>query len=993
MSPTPLFLFAPFRLDPANARLWCGAQALTLTPKAFAVLHHLVEHADQLVTKEALLDAVWPDNMVSEAVLKVCIGEIRKVLGDVAKAPQFIATVYRRGYRFIAPVTVTAPSEGNHREDSPLPSEPITSFPEPLSAPGYSAPLVGRQTELAQLHRWLEQAWRGKRQVGFITGEAGIGKTAVTEAFLAQVATDARLCIARGQCVEHYGPGEAYLPMLEALGRLCRTPGSEHLLQVLRQYAPLWLAQIPWLFSADDHEALQRQLVGATQPRMLREMAEAVEALTVETPLVLVLEDLHWSDYATIDLVAMLAQRREPARLLLLGTYRPVEVIVRGHPLKTIKQELQMHGYCEELPLELLSETAVAAYLAARCPGSRLPTELVQLIHQRTNGNPLFMVNIVEDLLTRGLLGERDGQWELMARIDEVEVGVPENLLQMIVQQIERLSREEQRVLEAASVAGVEFAVVVVAAALEADSMAVEEWCEALVWQQHVLQPAGVAKWPDGTVTARYAFRHWLYRHVAYQRLGSTRRIRLHQQIGTCLEAAYGPWVGEIATELAVHFERGQDDPRAVRYLQHAAENATRRHAYREVIAHLSKGLALLQTMPDTPERLRQELDIHTALGPALIATKGYATPEVEHTYTRARVLCQQLGDAPPHFDVLRGLWNCYVVRAELQTARELGEQLLAIAQHAQESALLVEAHRALGTTLLFLGELVPARQHLEAGIARYDPQQHRMLALRFGADPGVLCRLYAASTLWLLGYADQARCRLHEGLRLAQKGEHPFSLAFALSFAAQIYQRQRQVEQVQKWTDAAIIVAINHGFPFFVAWAMVLRGWSLIEQEHGEEGLAQIRQGLATWQATGTMLTRPHALALLAEAYGRRGQTAEGLRVLEEALAVVRTTGECWWEAELHRLTGEFLLGQESTRDQAEAAETRFWRALDIARRQGAQTLKLRAIISLCRWWQRQGRCIEARRLLEETYSAFTEGFDTADLETAGALLEELKH
>jgi predicted ATPase len=669
-----------------------------------------------------------------------------------------------------------------------------------------------------------------------------------------------------------------------------------------------------------------------------------------------------------------------------------VEVIVREHPLKTIKQELQLHGYCEELPLELLSEAAVAAYLAARCPGSRLPAELVQLMHQRTNGNPLFLVNIVEDLLTRGLLGERDGRWELTASIDEVEGGVPENLLQMIAQQIERLSREEQRLLEVASVAGLEFAVAVVAAALEADSLVAEEWCETLVRRQHLLRPAGVAEWPDGTVTARYAFRHWLYRHVAYQRLGATRRLLLHQQIGRRIEAAYGPRVSEIATELAVHFERGRDDHRAVRYLQHAAENAIRRHAYREVIAHLSKGLAVLQTMPDTLERLRQELDIHTVLGPALIATKGYAAPEVERTYTRARVLCQRMGDAPPHFDVLRGLWNGYVVRAELQTARELGEQLLAIAQHVQEPALQVEAHRALGTTLLFLGELVLAREHLEAGIASYDPQQHHLLALRFGADPGVLCRLYAASALWLLGYAEHARRCLHEGLTLAQEGAHPFSLAFALSFAAQISQRRRQVAQVQEWAEAAITVATNHGFPFFLAWGMVLRGWSLAEQGQGEAGITQIHQGLATWQATGTMLTRPHALALLAEAYGRSGQTEDGLWALEAALAAVRTTGERWWEAELYRLTGEFLLMQESPRDKVEAAEASFRRALNMAYRQGAQALKLRAVISLCRLWQRQGKWIEARHLLEDTYNAFTEGFDTADLEIAGALLRELK-
>jgi predicted ATPase len=364
----------------------------------------------------------------------------------------------------------------------------------------------------------------------------------------------------------------------------------------------------------------------------------------------------------------------------------------------------------------------------------------------------------------------------------------------------------------------------------------------------------------------------------------------------------------------------------------------------------------------------------------------------VEQTYTRARLLCQQVGDAPSHFDVLRGLWNCYVVRAELPTARDLGEQLLTIAQQAQESAYRVEAHRALGTTLLFLGDLTPARGHLEAGIAVYDPQQHRPLALRFGADPGVLCRLYAASTWWLLGYAEYARHRLCEALTLAQEGAHPFSLAFAFSFAAQLYQRRRQVAHVLEWAEAAISVATNHGFPFFQAWGMVLRGWALAEQGEGEESLAQIRQGLATWQATGTMLTRPHALALLAEAYARRGQHEDARRVLADALATVRTTGERWWEAELHRLSGEFLLAQDRTGDSAEAAEQSFRRALDVARSQGAQSLMLRAVNSLGRLWQGQGKGIEARQLLAVTYDRFTEGFDTADLQAASALLEELK-
>ena len=338
-------------LDLEHERLWRGGQALHLRPKSFALLRYLVEHAGRVVSKDELVQAVWPETAVSDGVLTVSITEIRQVLGDTAQAPQYLETIPRRGYRWLGTLPTAAPSSAVPSSSLPPPSPPL---------------LVGREADVTQIHSWLAQARHGVRQVGFVTGEAGIGKTTVVDAFVAQVAGDPSLWVARGQCIEPYGAGEAYLPVLDALGQLCRGPDGERLVAWLAQQAPTWLVQMPALLSAAALEAVQRRLQGASRERMLRELAEALEALTVERPLVLVLEDLHWSDAATLDLVGALARRRAPARLLLLGTYRPVEVIVREHPLQALKLDLTLHRQCVELPLELLTEADVAQYMTAR---------------------------------------------------------------------------------------------------------------------------------------------------------------------------------------------------------------------------------------------------------------------------------------------------------------------------------------------------------------------------------------------------------------------------------------------------------------------------------------------------------------------------------------------------------------------------------------------------------------------------------------------------
>jgi predicted ATPase len=583
--------------------------------------------------------------------------------------------MHRRGYRFIGPLI-----------PSPQP------VPSPLPTPGPRPPtprLVGREAMLAWLQEALEKALGGERQMVFVTGEPGIGKTALIEAFLQALGPGVRsLC---GQCIEQYGQGEPYLPVLEALNSLAREAG-EPLLRLMRQYAPTWLVQLPWFLTEADRALLQREVLGATKERMLRELEEFLERWTAQCPLILVLEDLHWSDYATLDLISYLPKRADAVRLMLIGTYRPVEVIVSGHPLKAVKQELLSKRQCKELPLEYLSEEAVAEYLAVRFPANRFPAELGGLIHERTEGNPLFMVNAVDYLVTEGLIGKAEEVWQLGTEIEEIEVGVPDSIKQMIEKQVGYLSKEEQRMLEAASVSGVEFSTLTVAAGLGEDAAVVEAQCEELARRHQFIRDCGFHQLPNGEVAARYGFIHALYQNVLYERVSAAKRVHLHRRVGERGEELYGERAGEIAAELAMHFERGRDYRRAVKHLVQVTETAIRRFAYQEAVVLARQGLELLQPLPDTSERVHQELRLHIALGVSLTVTQGYAAPDVGSTYTRARELCQQLGETPEISQVLWGLYTFYFVRTELETARELAERILYLAQRVHDPALLVRA-------------------------------------------------------------------------------------------------------------------------------------------------------------------------------------------------------------------------------------------------------------------------------------------------------------
>jgi predicted ATPase len=590
----------------------------------------------------------------------------------------------------------------------------------------------------------------------------------------------------------------------------------------------------------------------------------------------------------------------------------------------------------------------------------------------------------------RGWLVEGEEGWTLRVELAALTRTVPEGLRQMLEQQLERLSPRDQRVLEVGSVAGATFSAAAVAAGLGRAVVEVEDWCTGLARRQQWLEACGEEVWRDGTVAGQYRFRHALYQEVAYQRLPAARRVQLHRRIGEREEAGYGPQGRERAAELAMHFVRGQDAQRAVRYLQYAGENANQRSAYPEARQHLTQGLTLLATLPETLARAQQELDLQVALAPALIATKGFAAPEVEQAYTRARALSQQVGATTQRFPVLWGLWVFYHVRGESQRARELGEQFLSLAHRAQDRALVLQAHHALGPTCLQMGELPRACAHFEYGIALYDPAQHRAQAFVYGGhDPGICCRAQEAVALWLLGYPDQAVQRCQEALTQARELAHPFSLANALEFASYLHQLRREGRQTQAHAEALLMLAREQGFAERAAKAQIARGWALAAQGCGAEGVALIRQGLDAERATGAAKGRAYYLALLAEAAATAGDAEDGLRAVADALEAVQYTGEWHHAAELHRLKGKLRLTQ-SPEPHAEA-EACFQQALAIARRQQAKSWELRAAMSLARLWQRQGKRAEARELLAEIYGWFTEGFDTADLQDARALFKDL--
>jgi predicted ATPase/class 3 adenylate cyclase len=841
-------------------------------------------------------------------------------------------------------------------------------------------PLVGREQEVALLLERWEQVKEGVGQVVLLSGEAGIGKSRLLQVLTEQVATEPQAWLTPCQC-SPYHQNSALYPVIDLLERVVlqfgrdETPAQKlsKLEGFLVQYG-LPLAEAVPLFASLLSIPLGSSYASLNVSPEQQKQKTLQAFLTIllrraaQQPLLFVVEDLHWVDPSTLELLSLLVDQGPTARILTLFTCRP-----------DFPPPWTGRSHLTQITLNRLTRRQVAEMSGRVAHGKALPGEVIEQVVARTDGVPLFVEELTKMVLESGLLQERDDRYELTGPLPPL--AIPTTLHDSLMARLDRLATGKG-VAQLGATLGREFAYELLQAVWPLDAATLQQALTRLV-EVELLYQRGVP--PQAT----YLFKHALIQEAAYQSLLKSTRQQSHQRIAQVL-AEHFPEMADTQPELlARHYTEAGLIEQAIPYWQRAGQHASNRSAHVEAVSHFTTGIALLQTLPETPARLQHALTLHIALGAALQIAKGNAAPEVEHAYTQARALCQQASETPQLVPVLFGLWRYYFARAQLYTARELGDTLLRLAHRAHDSALAVLAHYALGGASFYLGALPAARQLLEAGLALYMPDQRRALVFHMGQDLGVSCGAFAAWALWGLGYPDQALARLHETLALAHALSHPLSLAFARVFAAFIYQCRRDVLAVYEQAEAAAALSAKQGFPQWAAVGMCGRGWALAMQGQGAEGIAQIRQGIAAYRATGAAILVPWFCILVAEVSDRFGHTEDGLQALAEAHTLVEQHEERWWEAEVCRLRGILLLRQTGT-SQAEA-EAWLQRALDVARHQQAKSWELRAAMSLSRLWQQQGKEAEAHALLAPVYSWFTEGFDTADLQEAKALLEAL--
>ena len=1217
-----------FQLDLRDERLWRGSDVIRLTPKALAVLRCLLTHAGQLVTKEVLFATVWPETVVSDAVLAAAIRELRRALGDPARSPHYIETVHGRGYRFIA-VVETLPPESADSSAPTVPSvdkatrlcpacqhvnaidasfcnacgTPLDGAPSPttianprtsarsadqdnglasdvlplqeaerrqltvmfcdlvastplaerldpeelrevihdyqatcaavidrfeghiaqylgdgllvyfgypqaheddaqravraglgilaataslndriehshgvrlavrigvhtglvvvggwghhgrqeqlalgvtpnvaarlqgLASPntlvisaathrlvqgyfrvddlglhtlsGVSTPVqvlrvlrehavrsrleaasthgltafVGRSAEVTLLtDRWASvQAGRG--QVVVVSGEAGIGKSRLVQVFKDDVVQGDYTPI---EChTSPYAQYSVFSPVVDFIERRLewdtqdapetKLAKLEAMLAPFRlslhETVPLFASLLSFSPPEDRYPPLR-----LTPERQRQKLFEALVCNILEQaerqPVLFILEDLHWSDPSTLELLDLLMAQVPATPIMMLLTCRP-----------EFDPPWRFRSHLTPIALHRLPRDQIALMIDRVTGGKTLPTEFIEHIVDKTDGVPLFIEEITKAVLESGQLHEINGQYRLTG--PGAVVTIPTSLQDSLMARLDRLTTAKG-IAQMGAAIGRQFSYELLQAVSRGDEDTLQKELGRLVASELIYQ-RGVP--PQST----YVFKHALIRDAAYASLLRSTRQGYHQRIAEVLER-YFPETAETQPELlAYHYMEAGLNEKALTHWYQAGQQAVERSANMEAIVHLTKGLEALKALPDGLERSQHELDCLVLLGLAWMATKGQASEEVEATYTQAYALCQQLGETSQRFVVLWGLISFHVVRAELQSAWDVGKQLLDLAQCQHDTARLIVAHWALGQIALFLGDFVPARDHLEQGLSLYNTQHHdaQDFLPGFPGDLGVFCLCFVSHTLWHLGYPEEALKRIQEALTLAQNLAHSFSQALALDYAAMLYQFHHASRLVQESAEMAMTLCKEQGFAYYLAWGIIMRGWALSVQGQEEEGIKQMRHGFTAIGATGAQLRQPYYLALMAEAYAQAGQHEVGLTLLSEALTGISERRECWREADLHRLKGELMLLQDSAN--ASEAETCFQKALDVSRHQQAKSLELRAATSLARLWQQQGKPRQAHELLAPVYDWFTEGFDTADLIEAKHLLNEL--
>jgi DNA-binding winged helix-turn-helix (wHTH) protein/tetratricopeptide (TPR) repeat protein len=951
--------FGEFELDEANALLLRDGNAIPLAPRPFGLLCALIRQPGSLLTKDSLLDQAWGHRFVSDSVLKTAVSDLRAVLADDVRSPRYIETVARRGYRFIAATSVLSVAA------EPPAAESLVA--ETADVDGSRGRVfVGRSMELARLHAAWDGATRGKPAIVWVAGEPGIGKTALIEQFVAGLSN---VACARGQCIEHYGTGEPYLPLLEALGHLCRVDAS--VAPLLSAVAPIWLLQLPWLSTAEERENLRRKLVGVSPDRMLREMGEFLDRYTEQRPLLLVTEDLHWGDRATVQLIDHMARRRGNGRLMWLASFRVADVIASDHPLKAVRNELRLHGLCEELSLEPFSEQEVADYVVHRVPSVAVSETFVRALHERTDGLPLFLAQAVDDLIARKAFGDRVSSLELL------RIAIPENLAQIVDHYVARLTNEHRVVLEAAAVCGVGFRVATVAATLGRDPAAVAAICDDVARGQ--LWLTAPAQDPTHAPTLPYAFRHSLFREVLYGRIGPLARVELHRKVGTTLERERAAGLPVTAAELAMHFDRGRAPMVALRYYAEGAENALLNLNPVQCMSLTERALTLLDRAPSCAERTSLEVTLAALRGVSAFHVLG-AGEETKIALQRA---CALIAEDPTHSMrslVLHGLGFLLSVRGEYAEALVTADRAEALASQIGDPFLQLAACTMRGHVAMVQGRPDAGRKVLERALPAIEAAA-AVFERRFIADPYVT--LLAVLTLHLvhLGLVTQAHERLRQAYARARQLGQPMALMVTIWADALLHVRLGDVDRVEIVADEMRALVDKFELAQGKPACRYFRGWADSRKGKALEGFRQIRGAIDENVALGMVQGASENLGYAAEALLLHGDWQAAQEQLDQALEIVETYGERIYLPQL--LLIESAIAR--ARGEPAAAVASIRRAIDEARGQGATWLELLALTEL---GERGAANAEDRRALAALVDQLEEANDTTALARARALV-----
>lgn len=839
-------------------------------------------------------------------------------------------------------------------------------------------PLVGRSQEWQSLISLWEQAKEGKGQVALLSGEAGIGKSRLVHKLKEQVAQESSAWLTPCQCLSYYQNSALY-PIIDLLERLVLGFEREDTHQQKLSKLEGWLVQ--YGFSLPETTPLFASLLSIPlgenhpplnlSPEQIKQKTNQA-LLTVlikratEQPLLFVMEDLHWADSSTLELIGVLMDQVPSARICLLLTFRP-----------EFTPPWAMHSYTTHFTLNRLVDDETEAMIGRLTQGKALPVEVLRDLVVKTNGVPLFVEELTKMVLESGLLTEQESRFDLSGPLPPLSI--PTTLQDSLLARLDKLATVKD-ILQLAATIGQEFTYVLLRAVAQIDNVTLQYELGRLVGAE-LLYQSGLP--PE----ARYVFKHALIRDAAYhQQLRSKRQIS-HQRIALVLEKDFSDTAETQPELVAHHYTEAGLVEQALPYWLKAGRRAMERSANVEAINHLTKGLELLKKLDEAPEHLQQELEFLTTLGPAQQALKGFGAPEVRHTYTRAQELCQKVGETPQLFPAMWGVWYFYAIHPEEKKAKGLAEQLVTLAQNLHDPTLLLVAYRSLGSSLLAYGEPVQALKCLKQGIALYDLQKHRSLAYVYGQDIGVVCRGWVAWSLLSLGYPEQAEAMALEAIEMARALSHPLTLSYALAVGSILYLLLQKTERARELAQKNFKLTEAQGFIFFYTHAVIILG-VLADGDQTEQGIMQTRGGMAGLEGAGAALLLPIYQTRLAETYAKGGEIEEGLTVVAEGLALIERGQEHIWEADLYRAKGDLLLLKGA--DEAEV-ESCYHQALDIAQQQAAKTYELRVVMSLSRLWQKQGKTKEARTMLSEIYNWFTEGFDTVDLKEAKALLESL--